>query len=306
MADYLMYTGAALDRAAALRRDEGWVAERLDDGATQIVPVWRGLSLIAAGDSPSAVTITGSPARALVRIAESVALLGMDGDVAYFAADVSAHDEGALAPLSDGAEFMDLRQAGALMERRQGMLLAYARGIIYWHHRHRFCGDCGSPTEGRQGGHMRVCTGPACGRQHFPRTDPAVIMLVTHPASGACLLGHQSRWPRGMYSTLAGFVEPGESLEEAVAREIFEEAGITVGGVRYRASQPWPFPSSLMLGFRAEAETTEITCDRQEIEDARWFTRDEIGRFEEQGLRLPRTDSISRWLIEEWLKEEPA
>ena len=306
MAEYLMYTGAALDRAAALRRDEAWVAERLDDGATQIVPVWRGRNLIAGGDSPRAVTITGSPARALVRIAESVALLGMDGAVAYFAADVSAHDEEALAPLPDGAEFMDLRQAGALMERRQGMLLAYARGIVYWHHRHRFCGDCGSPTEGRQGGHMRVCTGPACGRQHFPRTDPAVIMLVTRSASGACLLGHQSRWPRGMYSTLAGFVEPGESLEEAVAREVLEEAGITVGGVRYRASQPWPFPSSLMLGFRAEAETTEITCDRQEIEDVRWFTRDEIGRFDDMGLRLPRTDSISRWLIEEWLKEEPA
>ncbi|MCH7957775.1 MAG: NADH pyrophosphatase, partial [Proteobacteria bacterium] len=169
MAEYLMYTGAALDRAAALRRDEGWVADRLDDGATQIVPVWRGRNLIAGGDCPRAVTITGSPARALVRIAESVALLGMDGEVAYFAADVSAHDEEALAPLQDGAEFIDLRQAGALMERRQGMLLAYARGIVYWHHRHRFCGDCGSPTEARQGGHMRVCTGPACGRQHFPR-----------------------------------------------------------------------------------------------------------------------------------------
>ncbi len=306
MAEYLVYTGAALDRAAALRRDEGWVAERLDDGATQFVPVWRGLSLIAAGDSPRAVTITGSPARELIRIAESVVLLGMDGDVAYFAADVSAHEEEALTPLAQGAEFMDLRQAGALMERRQGMLLAYARGIIHSHRRHRFCGDCGSPTEGRQGGHVRVCTGPACGREHFPRTDPAVIMLVTRSASGACLLGHQSRWPRGMYSTLAGFVEPGESLEEAVAREVMEETGITVGGIRYRASQPWPFPSSLMLGFRARAETTEIACDRQELEDARWFTREDIGRFQDMGLRLPRTDSISRWLIEEWLNEEPA
>ena len=144
MAEYLMYTGAALDRAAALRRDEGWVADRLDDGATQIVPVWRGRNLIAGGDCPRAVTITGSPARALVRIAEGVAILGIDGEVASFAADVSAHDEAALAPLQDGAEFIDLRQAGALMERRQGMLLAYARGIVYWHHRHRFCGDVGS------------------------------------------------------------------------------------------------------------------------------------------------------------------
>ncbi len=299
MADYLVYTGAALDRAAALRRDEGWVADRLDDGATQIVPVWRGLNLIAAGDSPSAVTITGSPARALTRIAGSVVLLGMDGEVAYFAADVSAHDEAALTPLAQGAEFMDLRQAGALMERRQGMLLAYARGIVYWHHHHRFCGDCGRPTEGRQGGHMRVCTGPDCMTQHFPRTDPAVIMLVTD--GDRCLLGHNKRFPERIYSTLAGFVEPGESLEEAVAREVLEETGVRVGRVRYHSSQPWPFPASIMLGLHAEAESEAITVHAAELVDARWFSRAEIANFAELGLRLPRPDSIARRLVEHWL-----
>ena len=190
--------------------------------------------------------------------------------------------------------------------------MAYARGILHWHQHHRYCGQCGHPTENQHGGHMRLCLNPDCGRETFPRTDPAVIMLVEHtPSNGEppkCLLGRHSAWPPGSYSTLAGFVEPVESLEEAVAREVFEEAGIRVANVRYQASQPWPFPSSLMLGFRAQAETTAIKLDPDELADARWFTAEEIRSFGEWGddsasLRLPRKDSIARFLVESWLGE---
>lgn len=153
---------------------------------------------------------------------------------------------------------------------------------------------------------MRLCADRRCGREHFPRTDPAVIMLVTRPGpdGGACLMGRQKSWPEGMYSTLAGFVDPGESLEEAVAREVQEEAGITVTGVTYMASQPWPFPSSLMLGFRARAASVDIHVNPDELDDARWFTKGQIARFGELGLSLPRQVSIARWLVDQWLAEE--
>ena len=195
----------------------------------------------------------------------------------------------------------------------EAALLAYARGLMHWHRGHVFCGLCGNPTESHDGGHLRRCTNAEDPHNHFPRTDPAVIMLVSHDnpqGNGpACLLGRQSRWAEGMYSTLAGFVEPGETLEEAVAREVLEESGVRVTNVEYKASQPWPFPSSLMLGFRARAETAEIEIDDREIEDAQWFRPEEVRSFGEWGTappgekRLPRKDSISRWLIEGWLND---
>ena len=186
-------------------------------------------------------------------------------------------------------------------------MLAYARAILHWHRQHRFCGVCGQPTRSEIAGHVRRCT--ACNVEHFPRTDPAVIMLVEH--GDRCLLARQSRWPPGMVSTLAGFVEPGESLEEAVTREVREESAIVVGDVRYMGSQPWPFPCSIMLGFRATAVSTEIHLDREELAHAQWFTREEIARFKEIDFSrfeapepgnwmLPPHDSIARWLIDGW------
>jgi len=313
MPNDIVYTGAGLDRAGHLRRDDAWVEARLRDSATRIVPVWRARNLIAAGEAPRAVFFADKDAQDIRARAEHISLLGLVDGLAWFAADLSALDEATATDIAARsprpASFMDLRQAGALMDRREGTLMAYARGIVHWHQRHRFCGTCGSPTASRHGGHMRACTNAACGAEHFPRTDPAVIMLVTRPArkgdpgSGQCLLARQPHWPKGMYSSLAGFVEPGESLEEAVRREVLEETGIDVGAVLYRASQPWPFPSSLMLGFRAIAETDAITIDGHELEDARWFSRDEIARVDKSDLRLSRKDSIARWLIEDWLKE---
>ncbi len=317
MAVNLNYTGVALDRASEKRKDVAWVAERLADKTSRIVPLWRDRSLVKTGATPEAVYLTGRAAKAVLAEAATAVLLGLEDTIAYVAADLSLLDEDA-ANSHAGADggnsaFEDLRRVGALMAGPDAALLAYAKGMIHWHQRHLYCGVCGALTQSRDGGHVRVCTNPDKPHTHFPRTDPAVIMLVEHDdpeGNGpACLLGRQSRWVEGMYSTLAGFVEPGETLEEAVAREVLEESAVRVTDVRYRASQPWSFPSSLMLGFRARAETTAIRIDGRELEDARWFTPDEVRSFGEWGdapegeKRLPRKDSISRWLIEGWLEE---
>lgn len=229
------------------------------------------------------------------------AYLGVYDNHALFVLDLSVlEDQVIIDGFDKDYRFEDLRRAGPLSQRTEASQLAYARGLMYWHNRHRFCGACGSPTESRHAGHMRQCLNPACGLEHFPRTDPAVIMLITH--GDKCLLGRHERLKEGMYSTLAGFVEPGETLEDAVRREVREEAGIKVGKVTYAASQPWPFPTSLMLGFYGEAETTEISFEDDELEDAQWFSRDDLIHFATQGKSLPSHDSIARNLIEHWIK----
>jgi NAD+ diphosphatase len=196
--------------------------------------------------------------------------------------------------------FADLRQIGPRIERQEGALLALARAMMFWHSRHRYCGLCGSPTRSEEAGHVRRCTNALCSAMHFPRTDPAVIMLVTN--GDRALMGRSKNFVPGMYSTLAGFVEPGESLEMAVAREVREETGIDIGPVHYHSSQPWPFPANIMLGFHAEALTTEITVDYGELEDARWYERNWLlSHVDDDSFRLPRLDSIARRLIGDWL-----
>lgn len=226
--------------------------------------------------------------------------LGTSGAGAYFAVDLSDLE----APIAElGLEpahcLMGLREIAPLVSQPEGALLAYASGILTWHRRHRYCGVCGNETLPASGGHVRTCGSERCKEIHFPRTDPAVIMLVTD--GDQCLLGRQSSWPEGVYSTLAGFVEPGESLEEAVRREVREETGVELAEVRYHSSQPWPFPSSLMLGFTARATTRDVRPQHEELEDARWFTRGELRRRE--GVELPSAISIARRLIEDWLEE---
>ena len=294
-----VYAGGILDRASPLRGDEGWVEAHLANPDARYVAVWRGRHLVRGDDPPHAVMLAREAVAPAIDQGAPVVLLGIDDTVAYFAVDFSADDDnpsdGALA---DHGVFLDLREFGGLIAAPEASMLAQARGLMYWHHRHRFCGVCGSPADIREAGHVRKCSNDACGIQHFPRTDPAVIMLVSDGDS--CLLGRQTSWPEGRYSTLAGFVEPGESLEEAVAREINEESGVTVRDVRYHSSQPWPFPASLMLGFYATAVDPTITIDHDELEDARWFSRDEL-LTPDGAKRLPRRDSISRQLVDDWL-----
>jgi NAD+ diphosphatase len=227
--------------------------------------------------------------------------LGREGESVWFAADLPP---GVPPPeiVASVGEFRELRDLAPLLSAEEGALLCQARGLAHWHRKHRFCGVCGSPTRSAEAGHVRVCTEESCGESHFPRTDPAIIVLVTD--GDRCLLGRQAVWPEGRYSTVAGFVEPGESLEEAVAREVAEETGVLVGRVEYHSSQPWPFPASLMLGFTAEAESTAITLD-DELVDARWFSRSELAEEVERGaLRLPGPISIAYRLIEDWFDRE--
>lgn len=298
------YTGSPLDRDALKREDSAWIDAALADAETLFVPVWRSRSLMKGVEEgrPEAVLLTGAAAE-VVRMQDGPwAFLGRWHGRPVFAVDCSAAED-PLPLLPEGmGTFTDLRQVAGLLPPGEASVLAHARGLMHWRTRHRFCGACGSPCVPRSAGHVMVCTG--CNAQHFPRTDPAVIMLVVR--GDHCLLGHSHRFPNTrMYSTLAGFVEPGESFEEAVRREVKEEAGIEVGEVAYHSSQPWPFPSSIMIGFHAEGLTEAVTIDPEELQDARWFSRAELRDHAALGFSLPRADSIARRLIEDWLGETP-
>ena len=293
------FAGHPIDRVAEQRRDERWIAERLTDPSTRVIPVWNGKSLFATEPVPRPVLLAPQDLGGLIDQAESIVLLGEAGGRAYFAVGLHADEGAPPAELAELGEFRNLRWIGALPKCEDGALLAYAKAMTYWHHRQRFCGDCGRPTRSAEGGHLRVCTNPECGRQHFPRTNPAIIVLVT--SGERCLLGRQATWPKGMYATIAGFVEPGESLEDAVAREVLEETGVRLREVTYHSSQPWPFPASIMLGYTAKAASEQIERGDGELEDVRWFSREEIERGVRKGqLRLPSNVSISYRLIEDW------
>ena len=295
-----VYSGSPLDRAALKRDDAAWVEAALEAEHTLFAPVWRARNLMRGVEDgrPEAVFLTAAAAVALRMTGGPWAFLGMQGPCPVFAVDISPEDDPLPLLPPDMGAFADLRAVAGLLPGHDASILAHARGLMHWRVKHRFCGICGAACIPRSAGHAMACTG--CKAQHFPRTDPAVIMLV-HRGDRA-LLGHSTRFPNStMYSTLAGFVEPGETLEEAVAREVFEESGIRVGQVHYHSSQPWPFPSSIMLGFYAEGLTEEITIDPEEIADARWFSRDDMRRHRDLGFNLPRGDSIARRLIEDWI-----
>jgi NAD+ diphosphatase len=297
-----LFTASPLDRAADRRRDVRWLAARRSDPSTRFTLVWQFKHLVTGRSPIEPVFLSPQKLHARVDDTGSLTFLGLYQDRAYFAANLPA----SLADVSDGlaelGQFRELRQIAALLDASDAAVLAHARAMAYWHQRHRYCGDCGSPTESREGGYLRLCTNEQCGQHHFPRSDPAIIVLVE--SGNRCLLGRKPSWPDGLYSTIAGFVEPGECIEAAVIREVREETGVQVGEIDYRSSQPWPFPSSLMLGFRARAAESTIRIDQDELQDAQWFTREEIrsGLLEER-LRLPTNISVSHRLIEGWYDE---
>ena len=247
------YADDTIDRAAQHRDDTVWLDERLQDATTRFVAVASGRHLITDGEARRPHyfrardfdgALPGEPI-----------LLGLRGGVAFFAVDATD----AVPPLPPGVTIRTLRDVIVGLGHGDSSILAYARSLVHWNRTHRFCGACGAPTESVRGGHVRRCAAASCGREHFPRSDPAVITLVID--GDRCLLARRFNWAPGRRSTIAGFVEPGETLEHAVVREVLEEVGVRVGNVRYRGSQPWPFPQSLMLGFRATAESSAITVD---------------------------------------------
>ncbi|MHA1107692.1 MAG: NAD(+) diphosphatase [Alphaproteobacteria bacterium] len=294
------YDQSGLDRMSERRADSDWIAKLLSDGETRIMPVWRARNFVVTGDAPQAAHLAAKDALALIDDGNGPVFLGLKEGIAHFSVDLShIEDPAGIPALSVRGEFVELRDIGALLSRDEGSILAYARALAHWHRHHRFCGKCGAPTEMRESGHLRTCTDSACAAPHFPRTDPAVIMLVSR--GDRVLLGRKREWVEGMYSALAGFVEPGESLEAAVAREVMEETAVAISNVRYQSSQPWPFPASLMLGFYADAESEEIEFDTNELEDARWFTRAELAAGGAGLANRRRSDSIARRLMTEWI-----
>jgi len=278
---------AALDRAAHVRQDDDALERCWQDPLARVIRVHE-MRAPLSGDPPTlALRTPGDVPEGADRY-----FLGLDPDGTPYFAVAGPYD------LADGEFAAGLRRVGAVLPDRDLGMLVHAIALDNWHSTHPHCPRCGAPTRIIAGGHARRCD--ADGLQHFPRTDPAVIMLVTDEDDRA-LLGRQPVWPEGRFSTLAGFVEPGESLEQAVAREVHEEVGVRVTDVSYVASQPWPFPSSLMLGFRARATGTEVTVDEKEIAEARWFTRAELRvATDSREVLLPSAVSIARRLIEDW------
>jgi len=291
MEDHNVFAGAFVDRNGERRKDPDWLAEALSSNETRFVPVWGDRCLVG-GDPPGAVLLTRDQVGDFVTD-ENLIFLGLFRNQPAFAVPIAREIE---PPFAELGEFKDLRFLGTVLPPDEANLAAHARALVLWHDATLYCGKCGSASQPEAGGNTRRCCNPDCHKEIFPRTDPAIIVLVAR--GDTCLLGRQVDWPEGRYSTIAGFVEPGESLEDAVRREVYEETNIRVGTVHYHSSQPWPFPSALMLGFIAEATSDEIVLNDGELEDARWFTREKLRSDE---TILPFRISIARRLVDHWI-----
>ncbi len=284
--------------------DPEWLAACLEDTSSRFLPFWR-LNVLIKQQGPA----LGWARRGLLGLMDEgvgAVLLGVRDNIAHFAVDISTMAE-PLEQLGLGgvAEFCDVRSAAVQLSAEDCAIVAQGRALVDWHDTHRFCARCGAATLSVNGGAMRTCS--SCAAEHFPRVNPVAIMLIVR--DGHCLLGRQAAWPRGMYSALAGFIEPGETIEEAVRREVMEEAGIEVGAVSYHSSQPWPFPSSLMIGCTGEAISADIRIDEAEVEDVQWFSRETLARVcrgetRADELFIPPPMAIARTLVDAWLADD--
>ncbi len=297
------YPRKALQREGHLRSDRAWLQEQRA-GSAVVYVMWRGQNLFSTSEERRPLVL---PAVALPSSSRLI-FLGLRPDNQPAFATSLTEPKTAAEALSviglqeNQARFIQLREFRGLLTPDEQQLLLYVRALINWHDGQQFCSRCGSPTLSEEAGHVMACTNPDCATKHFPRSDPATIMLVQHGQH--CLLGRQPSWPEGIFSTLAGFVEVGESVEEAVVREVKEEAGIEITNLRYFGSQPWPFPQSLMLGYFADAATTEIACG-SELAEVRWFDVAETKEVLRRHIaRFPHIETISQKLMKRWLAEQ--
>lgn len=316
-AETVTFGGSGLDRAGEIRNTPEAIAFLRKASDARAIVFWRGKPLIDR-DRPASLMRLPLDHPMLAQASDEVIFLGREDGAGRFAFDLSgwtpdALDDSTLGAFLDPSEqcypdmaetqvFAELRRSMTWLNPRDAELAATGRAIQMWHATHGFCARCGAPTDMTHAGWQRTCG--ACGAHHFPRTDPVVIMLITH--GNSVLMGRSPGWPQGMYSLLAGFVEPGETLEAAVRREVFEEAGVRVGHVDYLASQPWPFPASLMFGCAGEALSEEINIDPVEIEDAMWVTREEMMQAfagEHPQILPARKGAIAHFLLENWLAD---
>jgi NAD+ diphosphatase len=289
----LSFTGNPLDRASAQRSDPNWIAAQQARADALFLPVWQAKPLLI-GERAGFL-----PAHALELTPEMLRVfLGLRNGQPLFAVAMADSES---PPLEGLGEFRDMRAAAFVLSNADTAIAGQAKALIDWNHRHGFCANCGSGTTPADSGYRRLC--PQCGNEHFPRTDPVVIMLPLYGEE--CLIGRSPRFPEGVYSAFAGFVEPGETMEEAVRRELKEEVSLEVSSVRYHASQPWPFPSSLMFGCYAQAVSRDFRIDAQEIEAARWMTKREVrARLADEihdGLKMPGAIAIARQLLMDWV-----
>jgi NAD+ diphosphatase len=291
-----LFAGPFLERRAEMRDDPSWIAAARGDPATRYLLGSGATQLVSAGDPMDVAWLDGGHELVAGAHDDDLTLLGWFRGARCVLVELR-DPVAARAAMPDGAEMRELRPLAPMLPPDSASLLAYARALALWKLRHRHCGVCGALNLPARAGHVLRCSRTGCATETFPRLDPAIIVLVTDASGERALLGRQASWPEARYSTIAGFVEPGESLEDAVIREVEEETGVLVGDVEYVASQPWPFPSSLMLGFRAVARTHEITLRDGELEDARWFSRADIAAGHPA---LPPPGAISARLIDGW------
>lgn len=296
------FTSVRLDRLVEHRDDEEWVKAALAGDAACLVPMWRSRSLLTNTEAGNLAVYLKPGELTRHDLIQPPTLLGADHKRIYFTIPVTDAQRDEILEHYPQAGFSDLRRASIDMDAKHAGILAYAKALHYWQHRHRFCGVCGSPNRLQSAGHRLVCSNEECARQTFPRIDPAIIVLVTH--QDACLLGRNPNWPARRFSTLAGFVEPGESLEDAVVREVYEESRIQLSQIQYVSSQPWPFPASSMCGFYAEAINRDFELT-EELAEAEWFTTDDLKRVaRDRSVLLSPPVSISFRLLADWYRNQ--